>query len=324
MFSRWGAFVYRFRRPVALLAVVVAVASLRLAAQTADALSAGRLARRRLRVGRRSPPAWTTEFGAGRSAMIALFRSDTPGADATSPEFQAAIATTTAGLAADPRVAGRHRLRRDRRHAVHQHGRRRGLRRHRADRDRRGVGRRRRRDPRGHRRRRPATRYQLTGYGPITKDGAEQSEEDLQKAETVSLPIAALVLILVFASIVAAGMPLLVAGLAIPSTLALICIVAQQVEMSIFVLNIATMLGPRPGDRLLAVHRQPLPRGAAPRPDRRRGGRARGRHVGQGRRVQRHRGRDRPVRPAPVRGAGHPLASGSPARSSSSARCSSR
>ena len=59
----------------------------------------------------------------------------------------------------------------------------------------------------------------------------------------MSLPIAALILVLVFASLVAAGMPLLVAGLAIPSTLALIYIVAQQVEMSIYVLNIATMLG---------------------------------------------------------------------------------
>ena len=85
--------------------------------------------------------------------------------------------------------------------------------------------------------------YQLTGYGPITKDSAEQSEKDLQKAELVSLPVVALVLILVFASLVAAGMPLLVAGLAIPSSLALVYLVAQQVEMSIFVLNIATMLG---------------------------------------------------------------------------------
>ena len=84
---------------------------------------------------------------------------------------------------------------------------------------------------------------QLTGYGPITKDSAEQSEKDLQKAELVSLPIAALVLLFVFASVVAAGMPLLVAGLAIPSSLALVWVVAQQVEMSIFVLNIATMLG---------------------------------------------------------------------------------
>ena len=84
---------------------------------------------------------------------------------------------------------------------------------------------------------------QLTGYGPITKDSAEQSEKDLQRAELVSLPVVALVLVLVFASIVAAGMPLLVAGLAIPSSLALVYLVAQQVEMSIFVLNIATMLG---------------------------------------------------------------------------------
>ena len=38
-------------------------------------------------------------------------------------------------------------------------------------------------------------------------------------------------------------MPLLVAGLAIPTSLGLINLVAQQTEMSIYVLNIATMLG---------------------------------------------------------------------------------
>ena len=89
----------------------------------------------------------------------------------------------------------------------------------------------------------PGLSFQLTGYGPVTKDSAEQSEADLQRAETVSLPIAAFILILVFASLIAAGMPLLVAGLAIPSSLAIIYLVAQQMEMSIFVLNIATMLG---------------------------------------------------------------------------------
>ena len=44
MFSRWGAFVHRFRRPVAILAVVLAVASMALASRTADSL--GRLADR--------------------------------------------------------------------------------------------------------------------------------------------------------------------------------------------------------------------------------------------------------------------------------------
>ena len=83
----------------------------------------------------------------------------------------------------------------------------------------------------------------LTGFGPIQQDSARLSEQDLIRAETVSLPIAALVLILVFGSLIAAGMPLAVAGLAIPTSVGIINIVAQQREMSIYVLNIATMLG---------------------------------------------------------------------------------
>lgn len=241
MFSRWGAFVYRFRRPVAILAVVLAVASSVLAAQASSALSSGGW----LDADSESAEVAARldeDFGSGKSSMIALFRSDTPGADARGEAFQGAIAATTAGLADNPAVSdivGYAETGDDRfistagdaayvvieltvtdEESVDEVE---------------GI----REDlvpPAGF-------SYQLTGYGPITKDGAEQSERDLQKAELVSLPIAALILVLVFASIVAAGMPLLVAGLAIPSTMALIFIVAQQVEMSIYVLNIATMLG---------------------------------------------------------------------------------
>ena len=46
-----------------------------------------------------------------------------------------------------------------------------------------------------------------------------QAEQELVQAETVSFPFAALILILVFASLVAAGMPLVVAALAIPGML---------------------------------------------------------------------------------------------------------
>ncbi|MEA2613334.1 MAG: putative drug exporter of the superfamily [Chloroflexota bacterium] len=241
MFSRWGAFVYRFRRPVSILAIVLAVASMALATRTADSLSSGgwldtdaesALVAERL----------DTEYGAGRSSVIALFRADQPGADAKSPAFQQAITTAIDGLRPDPRVTG-------------------------------FVGYAETQDPRFISQAGDAAyvvidldmteeasvavvddlraaivppagyTYQLTGYGPITLDSAAQSEKDLARAETVSFPILAIVLILVFASVVAAGMPLLVAGLAIPSSLALIYLVAQQVEMSIFVLNIATMLG---------------------------------------------------------------------------------
>ncbi len=41
VFSRWGAFVYRFRKPVALIAVALAVGSLALASQASGALSSG-------------------------------------------------------------------------------------------------------------------------------------------------------------------------------------------------------------------------------------------------------------------------------------------
>jgi len=241
MFSRWGAFVYRFRRPVALIAVVVAVASTTLASQASSALSSGGW----LDADSESAAVSArldTEFGAGKSSVIALFRAATPGADATSPAFQGAIAASIAGLAAVPEVTGviGYAETGDPRfistagdaayivvqldvtdeESVEV-----------VDAIRAGIV-----PPAGY-------GYQLTGYGPITKDSAEQSERDLQKAELVSLPVVALVLVLVFASLIAAGMPLLVAGLAIPSSLALVYLVAQQIEMSIFVLNIATMLG---------------------------------------------------------------------------------
>jgi RND superfamily putative drug exporter len=241
MFTRWGAFVYRFRRPVALLALGVAVAAASLATQTSSALSSGGwldATSESADVSARLD----TQYGAGKSALIVLFRADAPGADATSPAFQDALATAVTGVREDPLVTGvvgyaetgdarfiskagdaayvlvqLDLTDEDSVAAV--------------DDIRTEIT-----PPEGY-------RYWMTGYGPITRDSAEQSEEDLQKAEVVSLPIAALVLILVFASVVAAGMPLLVAGLAIPSSLALIYLVAQQVEMSIFVLNIATMLG---------------------------------------------------------------------------------
>ena len=241
MFTRWGAFVYRFRRPVALLSLVVAVAAASLATQTSSVLSSGGwldATSESADVSARLD----TQFDAGKSAVIALFRSDAPDADATSPAFQGAISTAVAGLADDPRVTGVVGFAEtgdarfisnagDAAYVLIQLDL--------TDEDsvaavddiRAAIA-----PPDGY-------RYWMTGYGPITKDSAEQSEEDLQKAEMVSLPIAAFVLILVFASVVAAGMPLLVAGLAIPSSLALIYLVAQTVEMSIFVLNIATMLG---------------------------------------------------------------------------------
>jgi len=240
MFSRWGAFVYRRRRIVAALAVLVAVAALAYAVLDPTRLSTG---------GWLDPASESaqvadhlaTDFGAGRSAIIVLFRSSAE-PDARSAAFQAAIAATTGPLAGDPAVAGivgyaeTHDDRfistaGDAAYAVVQ-----------LTTDDEGSV-----DvlPRIRAALAPPAGYTiaLTGYAPIQADTAHQSEVDLTRAEAVSLPIALLILVLVFASVVAAGMPLVVAGFAIPTSFGIINLVATGVEMSIYVQNIATMLG---------------------------------------------------------------------------------
>ncbi len=240
MFSRWGAFVYRSRRVIVVLTIALAALSLVFAAKTSGELSSGGWldpASESAQVSDRL----ALEFSAGRSNLIALFRSDSV-ADAASAPFQALIAQSLAGLQGDPRVAGVI--------GFAQTGDRRFI-------STRGdtqyvliqltltdeqsvnelAGLKAKMSP-------PAgTTMQLTGYGPVTVDSAEQSEKDLQRAETLSLPIVAIILVAVFATLVGASLPLLVAGLAIPSALALIYFAAQATEMSIYVLNIATMLG---------------------------------------------------------------------------------
>ncbi len=69
------------------------------------------------------------------------------------------------------------------------------------------------------------------------------SEADLRRSEVVSLPLAALTLLVVFGSVVAAGLPLAVGGGAVVVSLAIIGVVAGVTQMSIFVLNLATLLG---------------------------------------------------------------------------------
>jgi RND superfamily putative drug exporter len=240
VFSRWGAFVYRRRRVVLLLAVLLGAGMSILATRTSGELIAG---------GWLDPNSESAqvsdrlrnEFGLGNSNLIALFRTTTS-ASATSAEFQAAIAEAVAPLVADPRVTGvtGYAETADARFistagdaayvligldmtddasvkvAAELMAK--------AD---------------------PPAGYSVafTGYGPLQRDASAQEERDLQKAEAVSLPIAAIVLVTVFASLIAAAIPLLVAGLAIPTALGFEYLVASRTDMSIYVLSVSTMLG---------------------------------------------------------------------------------
>jgi putative drug exporter of the RND superfamily len=84
---------------------------------------------------------------------------------------------------------------------------------------------------------------QLAGGLAFYRDVQTVSEQDLQRSEVISLPLAALALVVVFGSLVAAGLPLAVGGSAVVIALALIFAVASVSPTSIFVLNLATLLG---------------------------------------------------------------------------------
>ncbi len=89
----------------------------------------------------------------------------------------------------------------------------------------------------------PGLEVGLSGGPAFYGDVQAVSEADLRRSELISLPLAALALLLVFGSVVAAAVPLIVGGSAVVVALAAIFVVAGLTPMSIFVLNLATLLG---------------------------------------------------------------------------------
>ena len=89
----------------------------------------------------------------------------------------------------------------------------------------------------------PGLDVQLAGGPAFYGDVQSVSESDLRRSEVVSLPLAALALLLVFGSVAAAALPLVVGGAAVVVALAAIFVVGSVTPMSIFVLNLATLLG---------------------------------------------------------------------------------
>ncbi|MBI2865991.1 MAG: MMPL family transporter [Chloroflexi bacterium] len=82
-----------------------------------------------------------------------------------------------------------------------------------------------------------------TGTVPVYYRLIELSESDLRRAEMVSLPLALLALLLVFGAVLAAGLPVVMGGVAVTVTLALLYFLALRLELSIFTMNLASMLG---------------------------------------------------------------------------------
>lgn len=83
----------------------------------------------------------------------------------------------------------------------------------------------------------------LTGGAAINKDINTASQKDLASAEAIGIPIAIIVLLLAFGSVVAALIPLIVGVITVVSTFGVMTLFSGTMDLSIFIMNIIPMLG---------------------------------------------------------------------------------
>jgi RND superfamily putative drug exporter len=86
-------------------------------------------------------------------------------------------------------------------------------------------------------------RISVAGAPVFYRDIETVSQRDLRRAEVVVFPIAVIALLLVFGSVVAAAMPLAIGAASVTLVLVSIYAATRLTDLSIFVLNLATMLG---------------------------------------------------------------------------------
>ncbi len=89
----------------------------------------------------------------------------------------------------------------------------------------------------------PGFATHVTGRATGGLDFREIAERDLQKGELVALPIAFLILVLVFGALAAALLPIVLAGVAIVIALGVTALIGQVFDLSFFVVNMVTMMG---------------------------------------------------------------------------------
>ncbi|HEX3302427.1 MAG TPA: MMPL family transporter, partial [Thermomicrobiales bacterium] len=89
----------------------------------------------------------------------------------------------------------------------------------------------------------PGLQVLLAGGPAFYADIETVSQRDLQRAELIAFPFALVALLFVFGTAIAALLPLIVGGLGVAAVLMTIFGLAHVTDLSIFVLNLATMLG---------------------------------------------------------------------------------
>ncbi|MGB3682032.1 MAG: MMPL family transporter [Rubrobacteraceae bacterium] len=83
----------------------------------------------------------------------------------------------------------------------------------------------------------------VTGAPAVYLDITNASNEDIRRAEKYAFPLALVILVIAFGTLVAAGIPVLIGGVSVLTALAALYFISGIYDMSVFVLSIATMLG---------------------------------------------------------------------------------
>ncbi len=83
----------------------------------------------------------------------------------------------------------------------------------------------------------------ITGTSSIASDFSNQAETDLRRGEGIGVPIALLILLLVFGALVAATLPLALGVIAITMAIAATALVGQFTDISVFAINMISMMG---------------------------------------------------------------------------------
>jgi RND superfamily putative drug exporter len=83
----------------------------------------------------------------------------------------------------------------------------------------------------------------LTGKPVVDWDAQRISKVDLGRAEAIALPLTLITLLFVFGSVVAAALPVALGVMSVTVTFGLLYLIALHLDLSVFALNITSMLG---------------------------------------------------------------------------------
>ncbi|MGH9113445.1 MAG: MMPL family transporter [Acidimicrobiales bacterium] len=88
-----------------------------------------------------------------------------------------------------------------------------------------------------------AVSVEVGGFAEVFHEVGETIAEDLVRAETIALPVTLVLLVVVFGSLVAASLPLVIGIMSIVGTFFVLRVLATMTDVSIYALNLTTALG---------------------------------------------------------------------------------